>query len=144
MQQLDVGIMKPLTTYYAQEIDTWLGSNPGRVVTPFLVCKLFGPAYRIAATMEASVNSFIKTGLFFCNTLIFQDHEFVCHGMVESHDKCTDGAGNEISRPGTSNLSFHNAISGKFIRPADVRPILHLTAKCSAPRDEADQSRASR
>jgi len=60
MQPLDVGFMKPLKTYYAQEIETWLGSNPGRVVTPFVVWKLFGPAYRRAATMEASVNSFVK------------------------------------------------------------------------------------
>jgi hypothetical protein len=64
MQPLDIGIVKPLTTYCAQEIETWLGSNPGRVVTPFIVWKLFRPAYRIAATMETSLNPFIKTGLF--------------------------------------------------------------------------------
>jgi len=56
MQLLDVGIMKQLKTYYAQEIETWLGSNTDRVVTPFVVCKLFGLAYRSAATMEASAN----------------------------------------------------------------------------------------
>ena len=63
MPPLDAGFMKPLKTYYAQVIETWLGSSPDRVVTPFIVCKLFGPAYRRAATMESSVNSFIKTGL---------------------------------------------------------------------------------
>ena len=143
MQPLDVGFMKPLKTYYAQEIETWLGNNPGRVVTPFVVCKLFGPAYRRAPIMEASVNSFIKTGLFPCNRHIFQDHEFACHGMDESQGKCTDGAGNEISRPGTSNVSFHNASGRKFISLADVRFIPHLTAKCSAPIDPAKPSRAS-
>jgi hypothetical protein len=70
--------------------------------------------------MEASVNSFIKTGLFPCNRFIFQDHEFACHGMDESQDISSDGAGNEISRQGTSNFSFHNASGWKFIRPADV------------------------
>jgi hypothetical protein len=143
MQPLDVGNMKPLTTYYAQEIETWRGRNPGRVVTPFVVCKLFGPAYKRTATTEAPVNSFIKTGLFPCNRLIFEDHEFACHGMNESQDICIDGAGNEISRPGTSNVSFHNASGGKFIRPADARPIPHLTVKCSAAIDQAKQSRAS-
>jgi hypothetical protein len=68
--------------------------------------------------MEASVNSFLKTGLFYCNRLIFQDHEFTFQGTDKSQDKCTDGAGNEISRPGTSNVSFHNACGGKFISPA--------------------------
>jgi hypothetical protein len=60
MQPLDVGFLKPIKTYYAQEIETWLGNNPGRVFTPFVYCELFGPAYRRTATMEASVNSFIK------------------------------------------------------------------------------------
>jgi hypothetical protein len=104
---------------------------------------MFGPADRTAATMEASVNSFTKTGLFSCNRLIFQDHEFACHGKDESQDICSDGAGNEISRPGTSNVSFHNASGGKFIRPADVRPIPHLPAKFSAAIDQAKQSTAS-
>jgi hypothetical protein len=46
--------------YYAQEIETWLGSNPN-LVAPFVVWKLFGPAFRRAATVEALVNPFIKT-----------------------------------------------------------------------------------
>jgi len=37
MQPLDNGFMKPQKTYYTQEIETWLGSNPSRVVTPFVV-----------------------------------------------------------------------------------------------------------
>jgi hypothetical protein len=71
MQPLDVGFLKPLRTYYAQEIEMWLSNNPGHVVAPFIVCKLFGPAYRRAATIKASINSFIKTGLFPCYRHIF-------------------------------------------------------------------------
>jgi len=56
MQPLDVGFMKPLKTYYAQVTVTWLGSNPGHVVMSFVVCKLFGPAYRRATAMEAYKN----------------------------------------------------------------------------------------
>jgi hypothetical protein len=52
MQPLDVCFLKALKTHYAQEIETWLGNNPGLTVTPFVMCKLFGPAYRRAATME--------------------------------------------------------------------------------------------
>jgi len=60
----------------------------------------------------------------------------------ESQDKRTDGVGNEISRPGLSSISFHNASGGKLIVPADVLPIPHVTAKCSTPIDQAKQSRA--
>jgi len=139
MQPLDVGFLKPLKTYYAQEIETWLGNNTGRIVTPFKVCKLFGPAYRRAATMETSVNSFTKTGLFPCNRHKFQDHEFACHGM----DEYQGGVDNEISRLGTSKFSFHKASGVEFIIPADVRPIPLLTPKCSSPTDQAKLSRAS-
>jgi hypothetical protein len=63
--------------------------------------------------------------------------------MDECQDKSTDGAGNEILRPGTSNFSFHDASGGKFISAADVRPISHLTPKCSAPINQVKQSRES-
>ena len=53
-----------------------------RQQSSFVVCKLFGVAYRRAATKEASVNSFIKTGLFPCNRNIFEDHKFACNGMA--------------------------------------------------------------
>jgi hypothetical protein len=35
-------------------------------------------------------------------------------------DESQGGADNEISRPGTSKVSLHNASSGKFIIPADI------------------------
>jgi len=61
---------------------------------------------------------------------------------VELQDKRADGAGNEISRPRTSNVSFHNASGGIFVSSADVRPIPHLTSNCSAPIDQTKQSRS--
>jgi hypothetical protein len=45
--------------------------------------------------METPVNPFIQTGLFPCNRLIFQNHEIAWHGMDESQDISTDGAGND-------------------------------------------------
>ena len=82
MQPLDVGLMKPQKTYYAQVIETWLDSNPARVVTSSVMCKFFELAYRRAETMKVSVNLFIKTVLSPCNRHTFQDHEFACHGMA--------------------------------------------------------------
>jgi len=101
-----------------------LGSNSGRVVTPFVVCKLFGPAFRRAA-VEALVNSFIKTRPFPSKRHIFQDHEFACHRLDESQDKLTDGVGKEISKSGTSDLSFQNANGGKVQQTSDPSLIKH-------------------
>jgi hypothetical protein len=104
--------------------------------------QVVGAAYRRAATVEASIHSFIKTGLFPCNRYINLDHGLACHGMDESQDKRVNGAGSETSRLGTSNDSFENASAGKFIRSKDVRPS-QLAAKCSAPTGQAKQSGAS-
>jgi hypothetical protein len=44
MQPLD--FMGPLKTFYCQEIEKWLRSHPGRVVTVYQIGELFGSAYR--------------------------------------------------------------------------------------------------
>lgn len=86
MQPLDVGFMKPLKTYYAQEISNWLRQNMGRVVTHFQVARLYGLAYQKAATMQNSINAFRKTGLIPCNRNIFSDIDFAIHNQAEGDD----------------------------------------------------------
>ncbi|KAJ8878321.1 hypothetical protein PR048_018898 [Dryococelus australis] len=76
MQPLDVGFMKLLKTYYAQQVSKWLRHNQGRVVTHFQIAKLYGVAYQKAATMQNSINSFRNTGLLPCNGDVFSDEDF--------------------------------------------------------------------
>ncbi|XP_063232742.1 uncharacterized protein LOC134536762 [Bacillus rossius redtenbacheri] len=85
MQPLDVGFMKPLKTYYAQEVSNWLRHNQGRVVTHFQVTKLL-LAYQKAAKMKNSINAFRKTGLFPCNRDTFSDDDFAIHAGSVSED----------------------------------------------------------
>ena len=42
--------MKPLSTYYDQELEKWLRNRPGRVVITFQVAESFEIAYNKAAT----------------------------------------------------------------------------------------------
>ena len=44
LQPLDVTFMKPLMTYYTQEVEKWLRNHPGRVVTTFQIAGLFSSA----------------------------------------------------------------------------------------------------
>ncbi|XP_076455493.1 uncharacterized protein LOC143290089 [Babylonia areolata] len=67
LQPLDVSFFKPLQTYYAQAIQSWLRSNQGRTVGPFQICRLFSEAYTKAATMMSAVNGFSKCGIWPCN-----------------------------------------------------------------------------
>jgi len=41
MQPLDVGFMKPVMTFYTQEVEKWLRSHPGCIVTMYQVGELF-------------------------------------------------------------------------------------------------------
>jgi hypothetical protein len=49
MQPLDFGFMKSLKHIMHKKFKS---SQAGRVVTPFVVCKLFGLSFRRAATVE--------------------------------------------------------------------------------------------
>jgi len=49
MQPLDKAFMGPLKTFYCPEIEKWLRSHPGCVVTVYQIGELFGNAYKRAA-----------------------------------------------------------------------------------------------
>ena len=119
MQPLNVGFMGPFKTYYAQEIETWLANNPGRVVMPLLIIRLFGAAYTKPATMEASVNAFRKTGLVPCNRHIFRDNEFSIHGEGDSVQTKTNKTGCEAGPSGMNGVGQ----VGQAVSPKDTRPL---------------------
>ncbi|XP_069669360.1 uncharacterized protein [Periplaneta americana] len=107
MQPLDVCFMKPLKTYYAQEISTWLRHHPGRVVTHYQVASLFGLAYQKAATMQNSMNAFRKCGLIPCNRNIFANVDFAIH---------EGGWNDETVIPGSEH----------FVGPVEISPLPQL------------------
>jgi DDE superfamily endonuclease len=76
LQPLDVSFMKPLNTFYAQEVERWLLNHPGRVVTVQNLPELFGAAYLKAASALTAVNGFRKTGIWPINRHIFSDADF--------------------------------------------------------------------
>jgi len=68
--------MGPLKTFYCKEIEKWLLSHPGRVVTVYQIGELFGNAYKRAATGEIAANRFRATGLCLCDKNIFRPYDF--------------------------------------------------------------------
>jgi len=59
--------MGRLKTFHYQEIEKSLRSHPGRVITVYQIGKLFGNAYKRAATGEIAANGFRVTCLFPCD-----------------------------------------------------------------------------
>lgn len=76
--------MGPLSTFYSQEVMTWLRNNPGRIVTQFQLGKLFGIAYAKAATLQNALSGFSKTGIYPLNPNIFSDHDFVSASTTDN------------------------------------------------------------
>jgi len=77
LQPLDVGVMKPISTYYDTEVTNWLRSNTPKVVTLKDIGEIFGKAYMKAATMSTAINAFKKTGIFPFNDNVFEDSDFM-------------------------------------------------------------------
>lgn len=76
LQPLDVSFMKPLSTYYDQELTNWLRSNPGKIVTMFKIAEILSKAFLRAATMLTAINGFKKTGIYPYDPNIFPDSVF--------------------------------------------------------------------
>lgn len=110
MQPMDVAFMKPLKTYYSQEIETWLRNNPGRTLTNKYVARLFGTAYEKAATMTNSVNGFRKTGLFPCNRHIFTDEEFSIFDEEDQEQRNKENVNPENTPPSIENQLEPNKV----------------------------------
>ncbi|KAG5892029.1 hypothetical protein JTB14_029659 [Gonioctena quinquepunctata] len=70
LQHLDVGFMKPLSTYYVDKFKKWLRVNPGRVVTHYQAANIFGKAFSRAATMPTAINA-LKQQVFGLAILLF-------------------------------------------------------------------------
>lgn len=74
LQPLDVSFFGPLKTYYDQEVTKWLKCNPGRTVTQYQICPLFGKAYGKAATIANAQSGFEHSGIWPLNPDIFPNH----------------------------------------------------------------------
>lgn len=130
LQPLDVTFMLPLSTYYAQESETWLRQNPGKVVTIRQVGLLFGKAYRRAATPRNAENGFKNTGISPLDPQIFADEEFAA---AETTDR---------PQIPENDINFQNEAgpSGLTVASPTTRPMSAEVVHCSS--DETHQEEA--
>lgn len=103
LQPLDVAFFKPLETFYIQEMQKWMRSNPNTSVSMFNVASIFTPAYRRAATIENASSGFRATGIWPVDRNVFGEHDFIAAenllGMEVTEDATdvnnSDAAANE-------------------------------------------------
>lgn len=112
LQPLDVTFFKPLSTYYINEIETWLRrpENVGKCITQFHVAQLFGKAYGKAATVATAVNGFASTGVWPVNRDVFQDHHFSPSAALQVSPDMIPPANHDIPQP-TKESSLNVPVS---------------------------------
>lgn len=83
LQPLDISFFKSLNSFYDIEIQTWLRSHPGRVVTEFHISELFSAAYGKAASIKNGCSGFEKAGIYPFRRDIFTDDDFLSAQMTD-------------------------------------------------------------
>ena len=76
LQPLDVSFFGPLKTFYSQQCDSGMVSNPATAITDRQVGRLFGAAYKKAATAGNAINGFSACGIEPFNADVFDESEF--------------------------------------------------------------------
>ena len=107
--------MGPLNTFYCQEIEKWLRSHPGRVVTVYQISEIFRNAYKRAATGEIAANEFRATGLFPCDKNIFRPYDFPL--FSENKDAVP------VNHPATVKTNNQPSLSSLFIANHNIFPV---------------------
>lgn len=113
LQPLDVGFMSPFKKYYAEEIETWLRAHGGRMVTAYQISELVGKAYLRSASLQVSVNSFKKCGIYPLNKNLFKDDDFA---VKNQESNTTEAIDNEICTPIVLNPN-NLLLSAEIIMP---------------------------
>ncbi|KAJ3655894.1 hypothetical protein Zmor_015002 [Zophobas morio] len=98
VQPLDVSFYGPLTSFYNQELISWLRNHPGRVITHYQVAEIFKTAYNKSATIENAEKGFAATGIYPFNSEVFPDWMFTPSEVTN-----VDLSDNETSSQGTEN-----------------------------------------
>jgi hypothetical protein len=130
MQPLDKAFMGSLKTFFCQEIERWLHSHPGLVITVYQMGELFGNAYKWAATGERATNGFQATGLFPCDKIVFIPYDFPMssedtHAALVNHPASL----NTSYQPSSSSANFSPFTSAVPVRTSDTSSVPSLNLK---------------
>jgi hypothetical protein len=79
-----------LKIFFEQTVDTWQKSHPGRHITQYDIGELFAKAYFRSASVENSVNGFLKTGIRHCDINVFTDADFAAAEVSERSEAPTE------------------------------------------------------
>jgi hypothetical protein len=126
MQPLDKAFMGLPKTFYCQDIEKWLRSNPGRYVIFYQIGQLCGK-YKQAATGVTTANGCRATGLFLCDMNIFRPHDFpLASGNINAAPVHHPAMVKTSDQPALSSVNFSPFTSAEALRSSDISPVPSL------------------
>jgi hypothetical protein len=118
--------MGPPKTFYCQEIEKWLPSNPGRFVTVYQIGKLFGK-FMQATTGTKAANGCRATSLIPCYMSIFRPHDFVlASGNTDAAPVNHPALVKIGDQPSFCSSNFSPFTSADALRSSDINSVPSL------------------
>jgi hypothetical protein len=127
IQHLDNAFFGPLKTFYCQEIEKWLRSNPGPVATVYQTGELFGSIHKRPAAGEIAGNGFWTTDLFPRDKNPFRPHDFpLTSENTEAAPVNRPTLVETSDQPSFNSANFSPSTSAVVLRASDISPVPSL------------------
>ncbi len=147
LQPLDVTLMKPLSTFYTQEVEKWLLNHPGRAVTVEQLPQLFRDAYLRACSALTAVNGFRKTGIWPINRDVFSEADYAAavptdvplNSDSELATSSSDAAVITVVEPDTCSVQPNESLASTSRHSDETGPVVEqddITCGSNAPDKE--------
>jgi len=129
---------------YCQDIEKWLRSNPGRVVTVYQIGEIFRNAYKEATTRARAANGFRATSLFPCDKNIFRPQDFpLASGNTDAAPVNHPALVKTSDQPSFSSSNSAPFISVEGLRASDISHVPSLNIKPNPRGGTAKKIRSS-
>lgn len=122
LQPLDISFMRPLSTYYSQEVNLYLVNHPGRVITIHEIAKHFGLDYNKSATISNAVSGFRRAGIVPYNPAIYSDFDFMAASTTET-PYLPDSSDTTIDQILTEDTTLLPNITNTVDKSTNYKPI---------------------
>ena len=86
IQPLDVSVYYPFSKYYDDAINSWMISNPGKLISIYEVASCVNSAHERALTPANIISGFRKTGIYPFDRNIFSDDDFMSSAVTDRPD----------------------------------------------------------
>lgn len=134
IQPLDRTFMGPFKKYFTEVTRQWVNNN-AKAATMFDIAELFSQAYIRAQRADLAINGFRVTGICPINRNVFQDHDFMDDGPIESNISSTAQLALANSDDSSNDNDKINPPAHSSHRTLDI-----LDSNNAAEGDDSDQT----